>query len=79
MTKEELVERLERASVGSLKDFRELLDFGLVTLGLTSGDVSDVLPIARSTVDRWRRGVSAPRPFMRRVVFDFLLRKARES
>lgn len=46
-------------------------------LQLEDTDVSNALPVDRTTVNRWRSGKSAPRPLMRKPVYRFLKSRLR--
>lgn len=74
----ELVTTLEGASEsGSDLNFAGLVKASQQLLQLDDTELARVLNVARPTVGRWTRGVSAPHPLARKAVFDALVRTAR--
>ncbi len=54
--------------------FAKIVSNAMHFLNLSDRDMAERFSISRPSVTRWRTGVSAPHPAMRRPVFDHLLR-----
>lgn len=75
---DELVGNLEAAcrSDGEV-DFAGLLKVSQQLLQMDDLEMSRMLKVARPTIGRWIRGVSAPHALGRAAIFDVLVKKAR--
>lgn len=81
MTQEQrLLERIQqaRAHLQDAELFHEVFAGTCDTLSLEDVDVSNALPVDRTTVNRWRNGKSVPRPLMRKPVYRFLAARLRK-
>lgn len=52
--------------------FRELLDRGMLLLGLDETDVVRRFSINRGTLERWRNGLGSPHPVVRTIAYGWL-------
>lgn len=58
--------------------FNDILQRSESILGLSDKDLGKELNVNRPTITRWRNGSNAPHPAMRRIVLDYILKKAKE-
>lgn len=58
--------------------FHDLISRSATVLGLTDKDFAKGFKISRPSVNRWRNGMSAPQPVMRKYVYDFLVKRTQE-
>jgi len=79
-TEQELLERLQRAKkdIHDADLFRDVFASACEVLSLEDVDVSNALPVDRTTVNRWRNGKSVPRPLMRKPVYRFISARLRK-
>lgn len=81
MTQEqELLERVLGAQedLHNAELFHELFARTCEALALEDVDISNALPVDRTTINRWRNGKSVPRPLMRKPVYKFLAARLRK-
>ena len=73
------LELLEKSSINSDYHFRHVVARGLETLQLTSTEVCREFGINRITLTRWMQGLAIPLNQMRKPVFEYFKRKAKEK
>lgn len=54
--------------------FHDLVKRSTTVLNLTDKDFARALNTTRPSVNRWRSGMSAPQPVMRKYIYDFLIK-----
>lgn len=59
--------------------FATLVNESMAALHLDDGDVAGKMPVSRSAVSRWRRGLNAPLPMMRPPIYKFFAKKLRRE
>lgn len=79
MTREELIAKIENASTKSDKDFQEIIAMTIDNGFLTQRDIAREFGCSLPTVDRWKSGSHAPHYFMRKAVFDTLIKQLRQA
>ena len=72
---ETLKQQLHDADIQNDDLFVRLLTESLSVLNMSDTDAADGLRVARPTIDRWKRGVSAPHPFMRSSIYRWFVEK----
>ncbi len=74
MTREELIAKIQNATESD-KDFQEIVAVVIDNGFLTEMEVAREFGCSRPTVQRWKTGINAPLPGMRRVVYNCLTKK----
>lgn len=57
------------------EQFKFLLNRSFELLNLTDGDFTARFACSRPTIERWKSGINAPHPEMRKPIYDFLEKK----
>lgn len=73
MNLNEYLAALKVASANDDKVFHSLLLEGIRLLNLTNKEIAHRFDVSRPTIERWRTGINAPHPAMRKAVYDWLL------
>src|SRR5208282_1406066 len=72
----EYVRSLHQAELRDDAAFHSSLTRGFVLLHLMDKDIARKFGVSRPSVTRWRNGVNAPHPVMRKPVYTFLDQRA---
>ena len=69
-------DELRSADTSNEKVFQELLNSGMKLMMMNDEDIAYQFGVSRPTVTRWRNGKNAPHPAMRKVIFNWLRKRA---
>lgn len=75
----QFIKQIKNANLDSDSDFHAIAQASERLLYLSDKDLGRELRVSRPTVSRWRSGTTAPVPFARTMVYDFLLKKTRQA
>ncbi len=75
---EEYLEAFKNANEVMDQIFQKLFAYSLEYLKISHKEVAAKFGVSLPTVERWRSGKNAPHPIMRRIVYDWLIEKAKE-
>jgi hypothetical protein len=79
MSHQDLFVQLKAAAATcSDDDFRRLVDRAMNELNMLDKDVAEALSMSRTTVMRWRNGLSVPHPLMRPAALRVFIRRCEE-
>ena len=74
---ESFIAELTAKNSTDLDLFRGLIGRSQELLALSDSDLSREFTVSRPTISRWKNGVSAPQPLMRKMVLDRLAKKTK--
>lgn len=75
----QFIEQIRNADLESDADFHSIARASAEILLLTDKELGRELRVSRPTVSRWRAGTTAPVPFARKMVYDFLIKRTRQA
>ncbi len=73
------IKQIKKADTESDSDFHAVAKASEELLLLSDKDLARELRVSRPTVSRWRTGATAPVPFARKMVYDFLIKRTRQA
>jgi hypothetical protein len=75
----QFIKKIQKANLESDSDFHAIAQASEGLLLLSDKELGRELRVSRPTVSRWRTGATAPVPFARKMVYDFLIKRTRKA
>ncbi|MGE3681238.1 MAG: hypothetical protein AB7G93_05875 [Bdellovibrionales bacterium] len=75
----QFIKQIREADIESDADFHAIAQASEELLLLSDKELGRELRVSRPTVSRWRAGVTAPVPFARKMVYDYLMKRTRQA
>jgi hypothetical protein len=75
----QFIKQIQKANLESDSDFHAIAQASEGLLLLSDKELGRELCVSRPTVSRWRAGATAPVPFARKMVYNFLIKRARQA
>lgn len=69
----------DQDSLNDRELFFRLVNESMEVLHLEDADVAGKMPVSRSAISRWRRGLNAPLPMARGNVLKFFMKRVRRA
>ena len=70
------IDKLNRFSYKSENEFQNIIDEGMLLLGLNDETCARLFDVSRPTITRWRNGSTSPVRAMRKLLSDVLKKEA---